>query len=167
MPFFGVCVFAVCIDAPENTGPEQPDHSFTIGYTPTHTFFYDFFRGPVEFYDFGANRFYTAEECDAAADMCKVDWQQRLLPRFASDSLYDLLASLGLEASTDWFETGVITIAGRGRFRPAFEFDGDVPDESSIGLDEIRLVETDANGDGIRDYRVHIGDFSQLLYGVP
>ena len=93
--------------------------------------------------------------------------EQRLLPRFASDSLYDFLASLGLEASTDWFETGVITIAGRGRFRPAYAFEGELPDESAIGPDDFRFVETDANGDGVRDYRVHIGDFSQLLYGVP
>lgn len=167
LPFFGVCVFAVCIDAPENTGPEQPNHSFTIGYTPAYTFFYDFFPGPVEFYDFADNRFYTAEECDAAADACKVDWQQRLLPRFASDSLYDLLASLGLEVSTDWFDTGVITIAGWGRFRPAYAFEGELPDESAIGPDDFRFEETDANGDGVSDYRVHIGDFSQLLYGVP
>ncbi len=93
--------------------------------------------------------------------------EQRLLPRFASDSLYDLLASLGLEVSTDWFDTGLITIAGWGRFRPAYTFEGELPDESAIGPDDFRFDETDANGDGVLDYRVHIGDFSQLLYGVP
>ncbi len=93
--------------------------------------------------------------------------EQRLLPRFASDGLYDLLASLGLEVSTDWFDAGVITIAGWGRFRPAYAFEGALPDESAIGPDDFRFEETDANGDGVRDYRVHIGDFSQLLYGVP
>ncbi len=165
---FGVCLYAVCIDAPENTGPEQPDHSFTIGYTPIYFSPYNAFRGPVEHYDFGANRFFTSkEECEAEFDTCQVDWQQRLLPRFASDSLYDLLASLGLEVSTDWFDTGVITIAGRGRFRPAYAFEGELPDESAIGPDDFRFEETDANGDGVLDYRVHIGDFSQLLYGVP
>ena len=96
-----------------------------------------------------------------------MDLEQRLLPYFASDGLYDYLASEGYAVTTDRFETGFINIAGYGNFRPGYEIEGEAPDESNSGPAALSLTETDANGDGVLDFRIQIGNTTQLLYGVP
>ena len=93
--------------------------------------------------------------------------EQRLLPYFASDGLYDYLASLGLSVTTDRFETGVITIDGVGRFKPGYEVEGILQDGAPGDSTSPILEETDANGDGVMDYRITIGTATQMLYGVP
>ena len=93
--------------------------------------------------------------------------EQRLLPFFAHDEFWDVAATLGLNVTTDRLNTGIVTIEGLGRFRPGYEFAGDLPVEP---LDEAKapsFEETDANGDGVMDYRITIGNFVQVLYGVP
>ena len=97
----------------------------------------------------------------------KWDRVQKLLPYFANDGLYDYLASEGYAVTTDRFETGFINIAGYGNFRPGYEIEGEALDESTYGTAELSLTETDANGDGVLDFRIQIGNTTQLLYGVP
>ena len=158
-PNFGACSFLRCIDPPADTNPASPDHYFTIGYTP-----FDFWLG---FYNFGTDEFTDLTDCESDPAACQIDRKQRFLPILAHDELYDLLASFGLTVATDRFETGIILIAGLGRFRPAFEFEGKLPDSSSGEPAAIRFAGTDANGDGTLDYHIRTGDFIQLLYGVP
>ncbi len=158
-PNYGNCSFRRCIDPPTNANPASPDHYFTIGYSP--------FEYPLGFYSFGANDFTDLTDCESDPVACQIDREQRFLPIVAHEGLFDLLASVGLTATTDRFETGVITIAGLGKFRPAFEFEGELPNGTSEDLAAFSFAGTDANGDSVLDYRIRIGNFSQLLYGVP
>lgn len=93
--------------------------------------------------------------------------EQRLLPFFAYGEFWDLAATLGLNVTTDRFDTGIVSIEGLGRFRPGYEFEGRLPEDSSGDTDAPIFSQTDVNGDGVMDYRMTIGNFTQVLYGVP
>ena len=93
--------------------------------------------------------------------------EQRLLPFFAHGEFWEMAAALGLNVTTDRFDAGIVTIEGFGRFRPGYEFEGRLPEDSSGDTDAPIFSQTDVNGDGVMDYRMTIGSFTQVLYGVP
>lgn len=93
--------------------------------------------------------------------------EQRLLPFFAHGKFWEMAAALGLNVATDRFDTGIVTIEGFGRFRPDYKFEGDLSVEPLGNAQAPAFEETDANGDGVMDYRITIGNFTQVLYGVP
>jgi len=101
---------------------------------------------------------------------CANGVSQRILPFADNANFYSTIAGASLTARTDR-NTGFITITGVGAFKPSFfisqptaaELDFHATAKDSFG---IALQATDANNDGIVDYKVISANGVQVMYGV-
>ncbi len=111
-----------------------------------------------------------ASEAYAFAMQCENGVTQSITPLTDSPQFYATLANAGLEAQTNR-DTGVVTIANVGRFKPSF-FVNPLSTADQAFFDQAKNADgvafraRDVNGDTIVDYEVLTATGVQVLYGV-
>ncbi len=111
-----------------------------------------------------------ASEAYAFAMQCENGVTQNITPLTDSPQFFATLANAGLEAQTNR-DTGVVTIANVGRFKPSF-FVNPLSAADQAFFDRVKNADgvafraRDVNGDTIVDYEVLTATGSQVLYGV-
>ena len=96
--------------------------------------------------------------------------RQEILPAIADSRFYDSVPRYGFQLSTDR-TTGLITIDGSW-FRPDY-FQMPLTSAETLFVSNnadasgVAYISTDANGDGITDYRVITSTGLQIVYGLP
>ncbi len=111
-----------------------------------------------------------ASEAYAFAMQCENGVTQSITPLTDSPQFFVSLANAGLEAQTNR-DTGVISIANIGRFKPSFFVNplngADIAYlDREKNADGVAFRARDVNGDTIVDYEVLTATGVQVLYGV-
>lgn len=112
-----------------------------------------------------------ASEAYAFTMKCANGITQAITPLTDSPAFYTTLANAGLEAQTNR-DTGVVTIASVGRFKPSFFINPLKAADTTFlnankNADGVAFRAKDANGDGRTDYEVLTANGVQVLYGLP
>ncbi|WP_339868239.1 hypothetical protein [Pseudohongiella nitratireducens] len=102
---------------------------------------------------------------------CANGVSQSIVPFVAETGFYDSVDNAGILVSTDR-NTGIITVAGIGKFKPSFfstaptdaEAEYQAQNADSLGF---AYMPTDVNGDGRMDYKLITGTRTQVMYAVP
>lgn len=97
--------------------------------------------------------------------------KQRVTPIADNELFYTTVGNAGLNARTDR-NTGIITIATVGRFKPSFFVTPLLAADQTFfnankNADNVALRARDANGDGRTDYDVISSTGVQVFYGMP
>lgn len=102
---------------------------------------------------------------------CANGVSQSIVPFVAETGFYESVDNADILVSTDR-NTGVITVAGIGKFKPSF-FSAN-PNEAEVAFHAqnadslgFAYMPTDVNGDGRMDYKIITGTRVQIMYAVP